>query len=315
MQHSIRRLPILIEENMRKLLKWIGIVLAGLIGLVIIAVVVVYVISSSRMSATYDIQVASVEIPTDEEAIEWGGHLADTRGCADCHTENFAGGVLIDDPALGLLTTSNLTSGQGGIGSTYTDIDWIRAIRHGVGPDSKPLIFMPSQEFYFLSDEDLGALIAYIKTVPAVDNQPPEIAIGPLGRVLFLAGQIDLVPAEQIDHNGPRPTSPPVGVTAEYGEYLAVGCIGCHGPGYSGGPIPGVPPEWPPAENLTPSGDLASWSEADFIETMRTGVTPSGHELNSEYMPWPTIGKMTDEELQAIWLFLESLPPKEAGTR
>jgi mono/diheme cytochrome c family protein len=300
---------------MKQVLKWIGIVLAGLIGLIILAVVIVFVVSNSRVNATYDIEVESVEISTGEDVLEQGKHVAIVRGCTDCHTGNLAGGILIDDPAIGQINPTNLTSGQGGIGDTYTDEDWVRAIRHGVGPDSKPLIFMPSHEFYFLNDGDLGALIAYLKSLPPVDNQPPEITIGPLGRVLFLADQFDLVPAEKVDHDGPRPVAPEPGVTVEYGQYMAVGCTGCHGPGFSGGPIPGVPPDWPPASNITPGGDIANWTEAEFIDTMRNGFNPSGKQLNPEYMPWPTFGQMTDDELKAMWLYLQSLPAKDTGNR
>lgn len=232
----------------------------------------------------------------------------------DCHGQNLAGGPFIDDPAIGRIYAANLTAGNGGI-ADFTDIDWVRAIRHGVGPDNKPLLFMPSQEFYYLSDADLGDLIAYLKSVPPVDGPEPDSSPGPLGRVLFLAGEFPLVPAELIDHDAPRPSAPSPGVTVEYGQYLAVGCTGCHGTGFSGGPIPGVPPEWPPAANLTPSGELATWTEVDFITTMRSGVTPDGRELNSDFMPWPTISRLTDDELKALWLFLQQLPAKEAGTR
>ena len=99
------------------------------------------------------------------------------------------------------------------------------------------------------------------------------------------------------------------GVTVEYGANLAVGCIGCHGEKFSGGPIIGVPPDWPEASNLTPAGPLGSWSEEDFVMLMRTGVKPTGEEVNPQYMPWPAIGQMTDDELSALWLYLESLPP------
>jgi mono/diheme cytochrome c family protein len=300
---------------MKKVLKWLGIGLAALVGLIIIAVVLVVVVSNRRVNATYDIAIEPVEIPSDEDALTWGEHVAIVRGCTDCHTKNLAGGTLIDEPAIGQINPANLTPGAGGIGGSYTDTDWVRAIRHGVGPDGKPLIFMPSQEFYFLSDEDLGALIAYLKTVPPIDNQPPAITIGPLGRVLFLAGQLDLVPAEKIDHKATRPVGADPGVTVAYGEYMAVGCVGCHGPGFSGGPIPGVPPDWPPAANLTPGGNPANWSQEEFVNTLRSGLTPEGELLDPQYMPWPTYSQMTDDELKAIWLYLQSLPATETGNR
>lgn len=300
---------------MKKALKWIGIVLAGLVGLLIIAVLAIFVITNARINKTYDIQPEAVVIPTDEQSLARGKHLAVTRGCVDCHGENLGGAPFIEDPALGSLYAGDLTSGQGGIGGAYTDLDWVRAIRHGVGPDGRPLLYMPSQEFYYLGDEDLGALIAYLKTVPAVDNELPPNSIGPLGRILFLAGQLPLLPVESIDHTGPRPEAPQPGVTVAYGQYLAVGCQGCHGPDFTGGPIPGAPPDATLASNITPAGDIGGWAEEDFIQTMRTGVTPDGRELDGAWMPWRVVGQMTDDELKALWLFLGSLPAKETASR
>jgi hypothetical protein len=66
--------------------------------------------------------------------------------------------------------------------------------------------------------------------------------------------------------------------------------------------------------NLTPGGELAAWSEADFIQTIRTGATPSGHQLNA-VMPWKTYGKMSDDELKATFLYLQSLPKLATTTQ
>jgi mono/diheme cytochrome c family protein len=121
--------------------------------------------------------------------------------------------------------------------------------------------------------------------------------------------------AEEIDH---AHLSPPVvqpGATVEYGRYLAVGCVGCHGSNYSGGKIEVGPPDWPPAANLTPhpSSRLSQWSEADFVQTLHTAHRPDGTELNP-VMP-RAFGQMSDDELKAIWRFLKTLPPTETGRR
>ena len=295
---------------MNQMLRWIGIVLGGLVGLIVIALLAVYAITGARLSRTYQVTPEAVAVPGDAAAVERGRHLVEAvAGCAGCHGENLAGGVVIDNPPIGTVYSANLTSGRGGRGGTLTDADYVRAIRHGVRPDGKPMLIMPTNEYYLLSDKDLGAIIAYVKSVPPVDNEVPIPAIGPLGRVLFLAGALPPLPAEVIDHAGPRPTAPEVGVTAEYGGYLATFCQGCHGPDFTGGPLPGAPPDAPPAANLTPGGELIGWSEADFINTLRTGVAPSGRRLD-ESMPWREFGRMTDDELGAIWLYLQSLPAK-----
>jgi mono/diheme cytochrome c family protein len=208
--------------------------------------------------------------------------VAVIRGCTDCHGDNLAGEPLIEDPALGYLYASNLTAGQGGVDADFTDADFVRAIRHGVGSDGKPLWFMPAQEFYYLNDDDLGALIAYIKSLPPMDNVMPKNSGRLLVRILFVTGQLPLVPAELVDHNAPRPPVVEPGVTVEYGEYLAVGCQGCHHANYAGGPILGAPPDVPPAANLTPAGELAEWAEEDFINTMRFGIAPDGDQLDPD---------------------------------
>src|SRR5512138_1899929 len=105
----------------------------------------------------------------------------------------------------------NLTSGAGGIGATNTDEDWVLAIRHGVGHDGRGLILMPSRVWYYLSDEDLADLIAYLKSLPPVDNELPNSELGPLGRVMLTLGQLPemLLPnVTMIDHYAPRPVAP-----------------------------------------------------------------------------------------------------------
>ena len=174
--------------------------------------------------------------------------------------------------------------------------------------DDKSLWFMLSQEFNHWSDADVGAIIAYLRQAPPVDKQQPESSGGPLGRVLFLAGMLPLLPAELIDHEAVRQPAPPIGVSFEYGAYLGKGRTGCHGPDLAGGPIPGAPPGSTSAANLTPGGALSNWSEAESIETLRTGTTPDGRQLDSEWMPWPTLARMTGDELKAIWLYLQSVP-------
>ncbi|MCC6188033.1 MAG: cytochrome c [Anaerolineales bacterium] len=302
---------------MRKMFKWLGIGLGALVGLIVLAVGTVYALSEIRFNRTYDIQVEPVAIPADPESVAYGEHIASIHGCKACHGDELSGQAVIGGPLVGVIVMANLTGGAGSKVGDYTVEDWVRSIRHGVGRDGKPLIIMPSNQHWVMSDEDLGALLAYLQSVPPVDNELPELTLGPLFRLLFLAGPLaHIVSAEQIDHDAPRPPTPERGVTAEYGEYLAGLCSICHGPGFSGGPYAGAPPGSPPALNLTPAGELANWTFKDFLTAMRTGVTPGGRQLSDEYMPYQTLfGEMTDEEWEAIWLFLQTLPPKDYGNR
>ncbi len=76
----------------------------------------------------------------------------------------------------------------------------------------------------------------------------------------------------------------------------------------------GAPPDAPPASNLTPQSELSGWTDADFIETMRTGVNPAGKQLNA-FMPYKYIGLLSDDELRAMYLYLKTIPPKATGEK
>ena len=296
---------------MKRILKWTGIAIGGFLGIIVVAIVVLYFLGGSKINKTYEIDVKAVAIPAEGGSPEDGWPVAMVRLCQECHGDNLQGDIVVDDPLFATIAGSNLTSGKGGVGGTYTDIDWVRAIRHGVRPNGKPLLLMPSHEFYKFSDADLGQIIAYVKSVPPVDNEVTESKAGPLGRIIIpLSG--DILPASIIDHTGPRPPEPAPGVTVEYGEYMSFVCSLCHGEELSGGTVPEYGPDSPPAPNLTPRGTLGRWSEEEFIRTLRSGKTPYGKNLNDEFMPWKSVGKFTDDQLKALWLYLSTLPARES---
>jgi len=330
---------------MKRFLKWVSIVLGALAGFIVIALVVIYFKTQARLNRIYDLSEETVVIPGDVASIERGRHIFQFRGCEACHSgggyldlpesgqaldshlslpshservPHLEGNIYLDDPAVGRVVASNLTTGKGGVGSGYTDQGWVRAIRHGVRPAGTPMLFMPSTEFYFLSDEDLGAVVAYIESAPPVDNELPPSTVSWTGRIVMtLVPAITFIPAELIPHAEPRPIAPKVGITPEYGEYLTYSCKVCHGPTMSGGPIPGFPSSWPPAPNLTfgAGSALPSWTEEGFINTIRTGVTPEDRQVRGEYMPWGSYKFMNDDELRAVWIYLQSLPKLEFGNR
>jgi mono/diheme cytochrome c family protein len=301
--------------QLRKRLARIGM---ALLALAAVAATTVFALSQARLTHAYVVPAEAVAIPKQPAAIARGHHLAIISGCIDCHGQNLSGRVFFENVMIGRFVAPNLTKGKGGSGGRFSDEDWVRAIRHGVRPDGKPLLVMPSKQYYALSDADLGALIAYLETIPPVDDELPASTVSPIGRALMLTMKdLPLLAAERIDHKAGRPPPPPVGVTVEYGKYLAVRCTGCHGENLSGGKIPGTPPDWPPALNLTPypGAAVAQWSEAQFVHTLRTGVTPRGNHLDTKYMPWKVLGEMTDDEMKALWLYLRSLPPREYASR
>jgi mono/diheme cytochrome c family protein len=296
---------------MPRILKWGLVTVGALVGLLVVVAGGAYALSERRFAKRFTVADESVPVSTDSATIARGRHIAVTRGCTDCHGADLGGTRFIDAPPLARLTASNLTAGRGGAAAEMTVADWVRAVRHGVGRGGRPLFFMPSHEYNVMGDEDLGALISYLRTVQPVDRTGAPNSIGPVGRLLYLSGKVPLVPAELIDHAAPRKAVPAPGRTAEYGGYLATGCQGCHGKTYVGGPMVGLPPGSPIPANLTPHATgLAAWSEADFVKALRTGARPDGRVLDPKAMPWKTFGQMTDEELGAIWLYLRTLPPQ-----
>jgi len=298
-------------NNLQKLLKWIGIILGGLVGLLVMALVVLYLMATTKLNKKYDVPVEAVSMPVDGQAIERGEHLATIFVCIRCHTMNLGGQVYFEIPGMVSIPAPNLTTGAGGVSAANTIVDWVRAIRHGVGQDGRALMIMPSEAYYYIGDEDIAALIAYIQSLPSVDNPLPERRVELMGRLMMGAGMFPPFSADQINHNSPPPAAPEPGVTIAYGQYLSHTCTVCHGENLSGAPF-GPPGQEVPTPNLTPGGELIAWSEQGFINTMRTGITPFGHDLNKD-MPWENYGQMTDEELKAVWMFLKSLPALEQG--
>lgn len=296
------------------LLKFVAWCIAGLVLVIVILGGTVYALSQKKLQHKHVVGVRPVSVETSPEIIAHGRHLATTRGCADCHDTSFAGRAVIEDPAVGRLHAPNITRGRGGLPADYTDLDFVRAIRHGLATDGRALVLMPSLDYESMSDQDLGALIAYLKSVPPVDRERGPVSLGPIGRMLVVKGDIKLA-AEHIDHAAARPASVTPEISPAYGKYLAASCIGCHHPNLSGGPIPGGPPDWPPSSNLTPTpgGPISNWSEADFLAALRTQKRPDGTAL-SPVMP-AAFGQMTDLELKAIWAYLRTLEPLATGTR
>lgn len=300
---------------MPTLLRLLGIAIAVLLMLTGVAAAYVWWTSERGLNRVFTVPAPSVSlvVPTDAASIERGRHLFQTvSACVLCHDADGGGKLYEDAGPIGVIAGPNLTRGRGGVGAQLTDADWDRAIRHGVKPDGRSMLVMPSEVFANLSDEDTGALIAYIKQLPAVDREVPPAKLRWFGRVLFAAGRmnIQVAPKTTDRHRVPMGREG----TTEQGRYLAnvSGCHGCHGYGLSGGKVAG-PPNLPPASNLTPGG-MVGWEEADFVRAIRTGQRPDGSRVN-DFMPWRSYQQMTDGELHALWLYLRSVPARATGNK
>jgi len=293
---------------MRRILKW----LAMLLGVVVVVALVVFglawKISEKGLARTYTSNDPPLAIPSDPQSLAQGAHLFVTHGCADCHGDKGAGKLVFDAGPVMRLVAPNITMG-GRIKDMSAD-QIAAAIRNGVKPDGHSLVFMPVRDFHELSDVDTAALIAYVQSLPASNNDPGSNEIRPLGRVLYWLGNFPLVAAETVDHTPHSRGAPAVAVTAEYGKYLAQGCTGCHGQNFAGQHVPGTPPDFADSANLTPhENGLAKWTQADFMRAVREGKRPDGSALDP-FMPWKAVGQMNDVELAAIWTYLRTLPPE-----
>ena len=298
---------------MKRFLKLAGRGLAGLIVVLVVGTAVVYAESTRRLNKVYSFNDPPLVIPSDSASVAKGRHFVQAIGkCAGCHGDDLAGKITADNFLIGRLYSANLTRGKGGIGSTYTDADYVRAIRHGVRRDGRPLATMPTDAFYYINDADLANTIAYLKTIPPVDADIPARKIGPLPRVLSLTTDFPLIGAEKVPLSGERPTPVAAGPTREYGDYLATvgACKSCHLADLAGG----VPVERNVfSANLTPRA-IGKWTEADFRKSLREGIRPGGRVL-SAVMPWPYTRFMTDDEIHALWLYVHSVPPKRGRVR
>jgi mono/diheme cytochrome c family protein len=255
-----------------------------------------------------------VALPTDAASIERGRYLYTSRGCVACHGADGGGRRFVEDGGL-LLAGPQIAAGAADAAAAYTPLDWVRTIRHGVKPDGRPLQVMPSQDYNRLTDADLGAIVAYVKQLPPVAGSPAVLKLPPPLRVAYAFGVIRDA-AEQIDHALPPPAPVREALSIEHGRYVAAMCIGCHGPTLSGGKIPGAPPSWPAAANLTPGAGsvLPRYADPASMKAMfRSGQRADRSPV--AVMPFESLGAMSDIDIGALLLYLQSLPPRAAGGR
>lgn len=291
---------------MKRILKWVGLVLGILIVLLVVIVGALHFVGQSRLNTAPNVTVAAVPASTDEVALERGEHLATISGCRECHAANLAGQEFVNEAPIGYIPAPNLT--PGGVGATYSDEDWARAIRYGVARDGRVITIMASNHYAEYGDDDLADLIAYLKSVPTVENTLEARQIQFPGTIIFGLLAYDAWAVNQINHSavGGR-NAPPLEATAEYGEYLVsiTSCGSCHGENLAGNTPDSDSPQGP---NITPGGRVNGWTAEDFARAVRAGQTPDGRQLSIE-MPWTQYSVMSDTEVQALWVYLQTLEP------
>ena len=302
-------------------LKWIGTLLSGLLTLIPAVLLVLAMIGFYKLNQRFDNPVAEIQVAGTAAQIARGEKLANI--CVSCHTpgnqlplsgSNFA--AKFEFPPFGSLYAPNLTP-SGDI-QGWTDGEVIRAIREGVHKNGRSLLIMPSANFRNMSDEDVQALVAYLRTQPVTGGPTPKNQFNILGAIFMNLSDFRTA-QEPVGHV----TAPHAG-TPEYGKYLVdiIGCRDCHGNQLQGKVENGQPGP-PPGPNLTLI--IPKWTEEEFMTFFNSGVLPGGGgvpvlTLKSGFsepkMPWPMVrAALTDDELKDMFTYLHALPAVESPTQ
>jgi mono/diheme cytochrome c family protein len=298
---------------MKRWLKWTASTVGVVVVLALGAAVAGYQLADRKMARKVEVLVRPVSFATDAPALQRGRYLFESRGCVDCHGANGAGREFVNDKKGMRIAGPNITAT--GVTARYKPEDWVRAIRHGLRPDGTPLMVMPSEDYNRFTDPDLSALVSYVRSLPPQSGGATVIELPPPVRVLYGFGAIKDA-AAKIDHSLPPSQPVPEAVNAKHGAYVANMCIGCHGEHLSGGKVPGGPPDWPPAANLTPGDHSAMPLYKDvsqFVAMLRSGKRPDGTPI--KVMPFESLSKMNDVDAQALYEYLKTVPAKPFGQR
>lgn len=277
------------------------------------AAVVGQQLAERKRQRVISVPVAAVPYTDDAQARARGKYLFESRGCVDCHGLDGAGRTFVNDGKGTHIAGPNIT--PAGVVARYQPVDWVRVIRHGVKPDGKPALIMPSEDYNRFTDADLAAIVAHVRSLPAQSGGAAIVELPLPVRVMYGFGAIPDA-AERIDHSLPPAQPVAEAVNAQHGAYVANMCIGCHGEKLSGGKIPGGPPDWPAASNLTPGAGSVMGAYQDprqFTAMLRSGKRADGSAI--KVMPFESLSKMSEVDALALHVFLKTLPPRPAGGR
>lgn len=276
---------------MKRIWRWLRIGLFSAALLLVVAGAVIYLLSERILRRTYSEPRVGIAVPSDSQSVIEGRRLSMVRGCSGgCHGREIEGGVFIDNLLLARLVAPNLTAAV----RKYSNADLARIIRRGVRPDGSSVIGMPSEMFSRLTDEDLGKILAYLRSVPPHSGPAPQRRLGPIARVAFVAGR--LRPAAELIRTAARLTDtyPQDGDSTAPGGYLArTSCTECHGLDLRGG-------------DQAPDLRIAAGYSFDaFTELMRGGKALGNRDL--PLMSQVARGRFrhfTDQELRGLYTYL-----------
>jgi mono/diheme cytochrome c family protein len=285
-----------------KILKWTGL---GLVGLVLLALAVIYGVSEYKLTRTYDdVPLTAIVVPHDAASVAEGKRLVGVYHCGSCHNADYRGREFMNVDLLATLIAPNLTTKI----PTYTDPELARLVRHAIKKDGSNAWMFASGMYTPLTDADLGKMIGYLRTLKPVAG--PELGknwYGPLGRALVVAGQFPIM-AEVIDHKN----IPPLGQDTTQlgrGKYLVMtACSGCHG----GPTLKGDADEHMKSPPLVIA---AAYKPDAFRHFLRTGEGGLGRK-DCGMMSQAAKGflhNLNDREIDAIHTYLQTLPNQQVA--
>lgn len=267
----------------------------------------IFLITESDRLRTYPLTEYDLDIPEDSVSIAHGERIFKLRGCVDCHGTNLSGKIIESGILTGTIVAPNLTPSPASPIYDYRPEDLVRVIREGVKPNGKSVIMMPSHKFQVIHKRDIESLIAYIRSVEPVNRRLPSTSLNfPVRLYYFVNRSLALFPANMVKRPVEFEEEEPMSRIAK-GEYLASSCVGCHGHHLEGGSIPGAPPYWPDAPDLTTTGVAGEWTFQEFKRSLQEGISADGTHMDEKYMPWPAFGQLTDEEFEMLWEYMQTL--------
>jgi len=304
---------------MNRIIKRTLIIVGGLLGTAAVSASAYALVLARAFDASmekqYAIAAPTVALSTAPEVLARGKHLTESLGgCTskDCHGSDLSGGNTIAMGPVGSFTGPNIT--PGGVLSVYTDGELVRLLKRGVKKDGQSVRMMPVQDFYWLPESDVTAIVAYLRSVPKSNKPSVATKVGLLGKVLDRQGKFHLDVAREVERL-PQESVPPPNPTATYGRFVVRLCTGCHGETLSGGPLPGAPPSIPTPVNITMhESGLKNYTFDDFVRGLRTGTRKDGRLLNP-FMAVDLTRNFDETELKALWAELQMRPAKAFGGR
>jgi len=309
---------------MKKFWKWLGFVF--LILATVLAAAISLTVGWRPFLGPRSRSLTGRKFESTLKRVARGRYLANSvMGCTNCHSEHdwkarggppleakLGGGQIFPEKDLpGVVIAPNLTPDPETGAGSWTDDQFARAIREGIGHDGRTLFpLMPYEHFREMPDEDLASIVVYLRSLPAIHNLLPKTEI--------------IFPVKYLIRNAPEPLTAPVPApdlssAVKRGEHLVrmASCAGCHTPQDRGqfnqalafaggttfnGPLPTVT-----SANITPDpSGISYYDEGLFLQVMRAGKV-GARELSS-VMPFVAYKNMTDEDLKDIFAYLRTIP-------